>query len=97
MIVCGSIVRLIIGLLLGTLDGSLVRLIIGFLYTRLYDFTSRSKAKFLVGNKISMGMILYEHYWFGSRSEWFSIGLANILYFRSIVQNLMIPGENLGV
>ena len=44
MIVCGSTVKLIIGLLLGTLDGSLVRLIIGFLDTKLHDFTSGSKA-----------------------------------------------------
>ena len=73
MIVCDSTVRLIIGLLLGTLDGSLVRLIIGFLYTRLHNFTLGSKAQFLVGNKTSMGMILHEHYWFGSKSEWFSI------------------------
>ena len=73
MIVCGSTVRLVIGLLLGTLDGSLVRLIIGLLYTRLHVFTSESKAQFLVGNKTSLGMILHEHYWFGSRSEWFSI------------------------
>ena len=73
MIVCGSTVRLIIGFLLGTLDGSLVRLTIGLLYTILHDFTSGSKAQFLVGNKTSMGMILHKHYWFGSRSKWFSI------------------------
>ena len=73
MTVCLSIVILIIGLLLGTLDGSLVRLIIGLLYTRLYNFTSGSKAQFLVEKKTRMGMILHEHYWFGSRSEWFSI------------------------
>ena len=73
MIVCVSIVRLKIGLLLGTLDGSLVILIIGFLYTRFHNFTSGSKAQFLVGNKTSMGMILHENYWFRSRSKCFSI------------------------